>query len=190
MKKIIVIAAVLTMSVGLVACGGGNPTQKSEEKENNYSVQADSGETETGTEKEAEQKTEKETTGTEAAASAEDEGLDNFDVDKKTVTEFANQIREAVAAKDIEKLADLVSYPTYVGFPDEGIVIQSKEDFVALDQNQVFTEAMLSSINDADVSALEASMAGFTLAKAYEQGIPSITFSIVNGKLGITGINY
>lgn len=115
---------------------------------------------------------------------------DNFDVDSKLVNEFGKKVKESVAKKDIEELSNLVAYPVYIGFPDEGIIIENKEDFVLIDKERFFTQEMLTSIELSDEATLEPSMAGFTLMSSSENSVPSITFSIVNGKLGIVGINY
>lgn len=115
---------------------------------------------------------------------------DNFDVDSKLVNEFGKKVKESVAKKDIEELSNLVAYPVYIGFPDEGIIIENKEDFVLIDKERFFTQEMLTSIELSDETTLEPSMAGFTLMSSLENSVPSITFSIVNGKLGIVGINY
>lgn len=185
MKKILFMAAVITVSMGLTACGSRN-------EENNI----ESGETESTFEEQVimqetlSEEMESEESGSDGTEAAESEGLDNFDVEKQTFLDFAVKVKEAVAEKDMEKLSELVSFPTYVGFQEEGIVIEKKEDFMALDPERVFTPDMLISIEAADAEKLEASMAGFTLAKAYEEGIPSITYSMTGGRLGITGINY
>lgn len=115
---------------------------------------------------------------------------DNFDIDSETVTKFGKKIKEAVAKNDIEELSDLVVYPTYVGFRDEGIIVESKEDFVLIDKKKFFTQEMVTSIELSDETNLKPSMAGFTLMSSLEDNVPSITFSVVDGKLGIVGINY
>ena len=46
---------------------------------------------------------------------------DNFAVDSAAAAEFAAQIKEAVAAKDLDALAELTAFPVYVGLPDVGM---------------------------------------------------------------------
>lgn len=214
MKKVLLATMILTAGLNLMACGSDNKESKSESQEITTEEQTSAVET---TEM-AEMAETLETSGTatvettetttaetaivekaditiaaqerKAADTGEDKRLENFDVDKKEVVDYAARIKEAVAEKNIEKLGDLVSYPTYVGFPDGGLVIESKKDFIALEPEKLFTAEMLSSIEGTDSAALEPSMAGFTMAKEYKAGIPSITFSVVEGSLGITGINY
>ena len=112
---------------------------------------------------------------------------DNFSVDAAAVTDFAKQIQAAVADKDLEALADLASYPLYVGFADGGQSVESREDFVALGADRIFTEELLSGIAGADTEGLEASMAGFSLSAS---GRPNVIFGVVDGRLAIVGMNY
>ena len=113
---------------------------------------------------------------------------DNFAVDTNTAADFGGTIKEAVAGKDIEKLADLTTFPVYVGLTEEGMVVETREDFIALGAEKLFTEEMVKSIAGADEKSLSPSMAGFTLYDGDDA--PSITFGVQEGRLGISGINY
>lgn len=97
------------------------------------------------------------------------------------VAAFAEQIQEAVAAKDMEALADLCSYPLAVN----GEVVDNKDAFMELGTDVIFTEDRCSVVEKVDVSALEETMAGVVMGDA----TPNIIFKSVDGKLGITGIN-
>lgn len=110
---------------------------------------------------------------------------DNFAVDSSAAAEFADKIKEAAEAKDIEALADLTFFPVYVGISEE--IIETREDFIALGAETVFTPELLQSIIGADTSNLSPSMAGFSISK---DGKCNIIFGVVDGKLGISGINY
>ncbi len=121
----------------------------------------------------------------EAAAGSSWE--DNFAVDTAAAAEFGGKIKEAVAAQDIEKLADLTAFPVYVGVVGDGTVVETREDFIALGADALFTEEMTASIAGADENSLNPSKAGFTLYSG--DGAPSITFGVQDGKLGISGIN-
>lgn len=140
------------------------------------------------------QETQEQETDTEGAqdsaqdAEASGDYEDNFAVDTATAAAFGRKIKEAVADKDIEKLADLTIFPVYVGLTEEGAIVETREDFIALGAEALFTEEMVNSIEGADESGLSPSMAGFTLYS--EDGAPSITFGVQEGKLGIKGINY
>ena len=128
---------------------------------------------------------------TEASSEASAEGQlyeDNFAVDEDAVVDFGEKIQEAVAAKDMEALADLTAFPVYVGLPDTDGVVETREDFLALGAEQVLTNELVSSVEQADLSGQEPSMAGFVVAD--ESGRPNIIFGVVEGKLAVTGINY
>lgn len=107
------------------------------------------------------------------------------DTSTEDIEAFANEIKAAVADKDIEALADLLSYPSYVAVGD-GVEVDSKDDFIALGADTVFTQELCDTIAAVDVSALESSMAGIVMGDA----TPNIIFKSVDGTLGITGINY
>lgn len=113
---------------------------------------------------------------------------DNFAVENEVVAAYGKRIKEAVAAKNLEALADLTSFPTYVGFVDNGVVVDTREDFLALGADKIFTQEMVDSIAAADESNLSPSMAGFLLCG--KDDMPSIIYGIVEGRLAIQGINY
>ena len=99
----------------------------------------------------------------------------------------SSDLQDAVAAEDLDALADLVNYPVYVALGD-GSVIETREDLIALGADKIFTPELKDSMANADLSELSPSMAGFTL---YSTGDgPNITFNVQNGVLGISGINY
>ncbi len=112
---------------------------------------------------------------------------DNFTVPAEAAGQQAEKIKEAVADKDIEALADLTAFPVYVGL-DEGIVVETSDDFIALGAEQVFTDELIASVTNADTSDLMPSKAGFFLSA--DDTSPSITFGVVDGQLKISGINY
>lgn len=125
--------------------------------------------------------------GSQQEAAAGSSWEDNFAVDTAAAAEFGGKIKEAVAAQDIEKLADLTAFPVYVGVIGDGTVVETREDFIALGADALFTEEMTASIAGADENSLNPSKAGFTLYSG--DGAPSITFGVQDGKLGISGIN-
>ena len=127
----------------------------------------------------------------DAQAPEEDAGeqtyTDNFSVDQAAVQAFAQDIQQVVADQDLEGLADLVSFPVYLGFADDPQSVETREDFVALGADRIITEDLLTEISTADTSALEPSRAGFALSAS---GRPNIVFGVSNGHLAIVGINY
>lgn len=122
----------------------------------------------------------------EPVESEVEEKNDNYeDLEEKgaegEVTAFAEQIQAAMAAKDMEAMADLCSYPLAVN----GEVVDSREAFIELGADAIFTEERCAVIEAVDVSTLEETMAGVVMGDA----TPNIIFKSVDGKLGITGIN-
>lgn len=134
-------------------------------------------------ERQTEEKAPAETTAKERMTEeqAESGGLDNFSVDQSEAEAFAGRIQKAVAEQDLEALADCISFPTYIGFPDEGVVVSTREEFLAFGKEKIFTADLISSIKNTDITALEASMAGFHMQEQSEERKPGITFGIVDG---------
>ncbi|MCI8987787.1 MAG: hypothetical protein HFI60_18005 [Lachnospiraceae bacterium] len=199
MKKRWILLATAVMVLSLTGCG------QEKEKSNNVAPETgtllESGESET--EQSQEQAAQQEaaaatepadqdpaadtTEGAQQEAAAGGSWEDNFAVDTAAAAEFGGKIKEAVAEQDIEKLADLTAFPVYVGVIGDGIVVEKREDFIALGADALFTEEMMASIAGADENSLNPSKAGFTLYSG--DGAPSITFGVQDGKLGISGIN-
>lgn len=207
MRKLF-LAAGLTAVIVMAGCGQDTaeenaPVQETEQTEDAAASEGTEEETEAAESAQVEE-TAAETdtedtaeTGTEETDTAEAQGEsadtaqtyeDNFAVDEEAVVAFGEKIKEAVAAKDLEALADLTSYPVYVGLPDTDGIVETRDDFLALGADQVFTEELTASVEAADVSGQEPSMAGFVVAG--ENGRPNIIFGVVDGKLAVTGINY
>ncbi len=128
-----------------------------------------------------------ETNEAEKIMQESEEYEDNFAVDSKAAKEFAEKIKEAAAQKDLEALAELTAFPVYVGLPDVDIV-ETKEEFLNLGAEAVFTDELLESIKMADIENFQPSMAGFPISGG--EGLASINFSVVDGVLAINGINY
>ncbi len=111
---------------------------------------------------------------------------DNFAVDSRAVREFAGKVKDAVAGKDPEALAALTAFPVYVGLPDAGVT-ETREDFLKLGADALFTDELLKSVEMADTDNLQPSMAGFVIS---DGGTAGINFGVADGVLAITGINY
>lgn len=160
----------LILAVGilvLVCAGCGRQEAETEEQSDNFST-VDIQPVGVPTEEEVEEKND----NYEALEEKQDSG---------EVEEFAGQIQEAVAAKNMEALADLCFYPLAVN----GEVVDSKEAFIALGSEVIFTEERCAVIEAVDVSTLEETMAGVIMGDA----TPNIIFNSIDDKLGITGIN-
>ena len=180
------ICALLTtvMVLSFAACGSqGNGAAASTES----TVTSESGAEASTAESSAAEASAETTTEASADAANGTSYEDNFAVPTEDATAFAKKIQDAVAAEDLDALADLVNYPVYVALGD-GSVIETREDLIALGADKIFTPELKDSMANADLSELSPSMAGFTL---YSTGDgPNITFNVQNGVLGISGINY
>lgn len=111
---------------------------------------------------------------------------DNFAVDSKAAMAFAEKIQEAAARKDLAALAELTAFPVYVGLPDVGVV-ETKEDFLNLGAEAVFTDELLKAVKNADMDHFQPCMAGFSVS---DGGTASINFGVADGVLAVNGINY
>lgn len=132
-----------------------------------------------------EQRENKVSTDEQTESEAEVKNENYSDLEEKgengELTDFAQQIQEAVAGKDLEALADLCSYPLAVN----GEVVENRDAFLALGADTVFTEERCAVIAAVDAQTLEETMAGVIMGDA----TPNIIFKSVDGKPGITGIN-
>lgn len=111
---------------------------------------------------------------------------DNFAVDSRAAAEFADKIKEAVAAEDLEALADLTAFPVYVDIENANDV-KTREDFLALGAEAIFTEELKKSAANADTENIQPSMAGFSVS---DGGSANINFGVRDGVLAVNGINY
>lgn len=111
---------------------------------------------------------------------------DNFAVDSKAAKEFAGRVKDAVAQKDLDALAELTAFPVYVGLSDVGKV-ETKEEFLKLGAETVLTDNLLESVKTADIENFHPSMAGFSIS---DGGTANINFGVSDGVLSISGINY
>lgn len=123
---------------------------------------------------------------TEETAQETKQYEDNFAVDSQAAKKFARKVQTVTAKKDLEGLAELTSFPVYVGLPGVGVV-KTKEDFLKLGADAVFAEELMKAVENADIDHFEPSMAGFSIS---DGGTANINFGVVNGVLAISGINY
>ena len=107
-------------------------------------------------------------------------------VDSRAAAEFADKIKEAVAAEDLEALADLTAFPVYVDI-EKANDVKTREDFLALGAEAIFTEELKKSAANADTENMQPSMAGFSVS---DGGSANINFGVRDGVLAVNGINY
>lgn len=192
-KQIAILLALTTMMIA--GCGSNtknadSQTEVSTSTETTDEASSDETDTEETDSNSGETANEATDSQQEAADPGDGNYEDNFAVSHEAAVDFAEKIKSAVAAKDQEALADLVNYPVYIGFKDEGQTVDTKEDFTKLDASELFTDDLLNAVANADESedVLSPSMAGFNLYS--NDASASLTFSVQDGKLGVTGINY
>lgn len=192
-KQIAILVALTTMMIA--GCGSNtknadSQTEVSTSTETTDEASSDETDTEETDSNSGETANEATDSQQEAADPGDGNYEDNFAVSHEAAVDFAEKIKSAVAAKDQEALADLVNYPVYIGFKDEGQTVDTKEDFMKLDASELFTDDLLNAVANADESedVLSPSMAGFNLYS--NDASASLTFSVQDGKLGVTGINY
>lgn len=192
-KQIAILLALTTMMIA--GCGSNtknadSQTEVSISTETTDEASSDETDTEETDSNSGETANEATDSQQEAADPGDGNYEDNFAVSHEAAVDFAEKIKSAVAAKDQEALADLVNYPVYIGFKDEGQTVDTKEDFMKLDASELFTDDLLNAVANADESedVLSPSMAGFNLYS--NDASASLTFSVQDGKLGVTGINY
>lgn len=204
MKKSRMIWAAAVLGLMTAGCGQTEFQEETSIVIENLETEAQTTQTVPAAEAETAQETEEGAGGTEAqeqekglgeeltaeTVQAENQGAegyeDNFAVDSEAAGEFAQKVKDAVAAKDLEALADLTAFPVYVGLPEAGAV-ETREEFLALGAEKVFTEALSAAVESADVSDLQPSMAGFSISGG---GSANINFGVRDGVLAISGINY
>lgn len=101
---------------------------------------------------------------------------------------FARSLQRIIASKNMNDLAEFLVYPSYIGI-DDGITVQNKSEFLALDPEKVFTDALIQAVQSADIDSIELVEAGFIVGDP--SGRPAITIGLdAAGSMGITGINY
>lgn len=192
-KQIAILLALTTMMIA--GCGSNtknadSQTEVSTSTETTDEASSDETDTEETDSNSGETANEATDSQQEAADPGDGNYEDNFAVSHEAAVDFAEKIKSAVAAKDQEALADLVNYPVYISFKDDGQTVDTKEDFMKLDVSELFTDDLLNAVANADESedVLSPSMAGFNLYS--NDASASLTFSVQDGKLGVTGINY
>lgn len=208
MKKLTVILLVVAMSMTGMACGKKEEavpdvSVENETVEESQKIEGTTEETEEvieenvaeETEAPAEEEQTAETEGEPAAETPQEEAgnqeessyEDNFAVDNEAAAAFAEKIKAAVSNQDLEALADLTAFPVYVGFADGGIGVNTREEFMELGAERIFTPEMVESVGGSQTTEFPPSMAGFVLNP---KGTPDIVFGVTEGKLAIKGINY
>lgn len=99
---------------------------------------------------------------------------------------FALQIIDACKAMDLEALSDLTNFPVFLETGKHSDAINTSGEFEAIDNEKIFTEALVTRMANFNLFELKYTDAGFVMGN----GTPSITFDVdEDGILGIIGIN-
>lgn len=182
MKNVVVmILSIALAGAVLTGCGESQkPVQEAQQDVTNALEREEQDITDASQEDESESEVEEETV-------QKSEGYeDNFAVDSDAAREFAVKVQDAAAQKDLEALAELTAFPVYVGLPGVDVV-ETKEDFLSIGADILFTDELLESVETADIENFQPSMAGFSISGG---GKANINFGVVDGVLAINGINY
>lgn len=202
-KKLMVALAICAMAVMVTACGSksdtkttttaaGTTTEAAKEAGNKAEESKSDKETTKAVETTVD---EEEAKGPGATTAADSDGEAVVDQENKNYEDlensdyegFAKQVVDTVKAKDMNALADLLAYPSYVScVKDNDGIVNTKEEFMAQDPEVVFDQSLVDAMEKADLSDLTPLMIGVVIG----DDTPNIIFNSVDGKLGITGINY
>lgn len=174
-KKIAVLGTALMIAAALTACGG-----RDTKTETTVPV-------ETTVPAETLAPAETRAEGSEAAepgSQANEPSEEGETLSAEDMKTFAKHIQDAVAAKNLEALADLCYYPVYLSTGEgEGEEIKNRDDFIMLEQDKIFTDGLMKEIADTDPDSLEQFGAGVIMGAEN-----SITFNSVDGNAVITSI--
>lgn len=198
-KKILMMAAVCVLALSITACGSGNGQETSaaetvETEAEGTAADADAAaETPEGTEAETTKPDlskvdPKEALGPGAFDTDEDsEEMKNYEALLDSDYQgFAEQVVAVFEGKDMEALADLMHYPSYVSCVEENSgIVTDRETLLGQDPDKIFDDALVASLKEADLEQLEPLVAGIVIG----DDTFNVVFNIRDGKLGITGIN-
>lgn len=172
----LMMAAMLTIS----ACGSKNTTETTAPVETTTAMAATT-EAETTM---ADTTTQTDTTGESAITTDTMESETSADLTSDQIKSFSEEIQAAVAGEDLGWLADLNSYPVYVSIGSSaGSEIKSKEDFMNLGKDKIFTDKLKEQIAAVKPEELEKFGVGYIMGDD-----ASITFNNVDGEPAITSI--
>lgn len=178
-KLMVCMVAIMTAGIVLIGCGKNDAADTVQEE----AVQEEAVQEEALQEETVQEET---TVPEEAEGSGEDEISEEELADLYHA--FGESLQAVIGKRSMEDMAELLGYPCYVGI-DDGVVVENKEQFLALDADKVFTDELVNAVENADLDAIEVSAAGFVVGDP--SGKPNVTIGLdSNGTIGVTGINY
>ncbi len=108
-------------------------------------------------------------------------------LEKTDYKTYAKELIEIVKEKDMEGLAQKIDFPAYIScVKTNGGMVDSKEDFMKLDPAEIFSDELVSAMEEVDPEVLEPTKGGIIIG----EGTPDIVLGIADGKLAVMGINY
>lgn len=178
----ILLAALLTAGCGRkeASDSSGTPTETTESETAASRMEKAMIQEETSEISEEEEAQDLGEAGPGAMESSENQGTDT------KVEAFAEKIQEAVSDRNLESLADLLSYPCiFITGDKEKIVLQKREDLTKQNPDMVFGDDLMIAVANVDTGTLQMTQNVVVLG----EGESNITFQVkTDGTMGITEI--
>lgn len=101
------------------------------------------------------------------------------------ITAFATKVQDTVSDQDLEALADLCDFPIQITMEDgRTCAVASREDFIALGRDSVFTRNLMHEIGIADPSEQQLYGNGIVMGNKN-----NVIINRMDGSLSVTGFN-
>ena len=102
------------------------------------------------------------------------------------ITAFAAEIQDTVSGRDLEALAELCDFPISVTMQDgTSLTVNSREDFITLGKESVFTRSLVHEIGIADPVGQQIYGNGIVMGNRN-----NIIINRMHGSLAVTGFNF
>ena len=102
------------------------------------------------------------------------------------ITAFAAEIQDTVSGRDLEALAELCDFPISVTMQDgTSLTVNSREDFITLGKESVFTRSLVHEIGIADPAGQQIYGNGIVMGNRN-----NIIINRMHGSLAVTGFNF
>lgn len=197
MRKILVLAGIVVMSLGLAACSGKSGEETTSEIVKETAVLESSEDTEKESvvqESQAEDGNEQAEPSEESAGDAVQESEDDSEAAEDEDLEMAlfrssaySVQNEITTGLTTEYLDGLLSYPVQVNFA-EPTVLNSLEDLEKLGLEKLYTDELLKAVGDCDIDSLELKDGKMVIGDP--EGANVVISEDENGYIGIVEFNY
>ena len=102
------------------------------------------------------------------------------------ITAFATRVQNTVSEQDLESLADLCDFPIQITMEDgRTCAVASREEFIALGRESVFTRNLVHEIGIAEPSEQQIYGNGIVMGNKN-----NVIINRMEGSLSITGFNF